>query len=162
MNRAEEKRESLSGDDATPSEDGKKDAGPPREGWFTFTKDGCHWTVRLGLLMMLAAVFLWLYLGPLWAGWLFLCSTPFLVGGVPFQAWQARTVGRPGYPLKVGVIATVLGVIMWYDLSYREFPDGPLQVQATAPILLVSGLWILGWWPLCFVGRREGVTVDAG
>lgn len=112
---------------------------------FTFTDGGCRTEVRLGLLLMLAAVFLWLWLGPTLSARLYLLGAPLLLVGIPLQAWQSRTMGRPGYPLKIGVILAIGGLLMWPDVLYRETVDGPLGVQPMAPLLVLPGLWIIAW-----------------
>ncbi|TVR15460.1 MAG: DUF308 domain-containing protein [Planctomycetota bacterium] len=122
---------------------------PPADGQesvpFTFTDGGCRTEVRIGLLLMLAAVFLWLWLGPTMSARLYLLGCPLLIVGIPLQAWQSRTASRPGYPLKIGIILTVGGLLMWPDVLYRETVDGALGVQPMAPLLLLPGLWILAW-----------------
>jgi hypothetical protein len=115
---------------------------------FAFTDPGCRTEVRLGALIILAAVFLWLFFGPTTCSRLYLLGAPLLLVGIPIQAIQARRDGRPGYPWKLGLVLTVGAALMWPDLRYRETISGPVQVQEIAPLLLAAGLWILAWWPL--------------
>ena len=119
----------------------------PKKPWFTFTDDGCRTEVRLGGLLVAAGVFLWLWLGPPLAGSLCGIGMLLLLVGVPIQAIQGRA-GRPGYPWKLGLGMTILGLAMWPDLIYRLHPDGPAAVQELVWFLAGSGLWILAWWPL--------------
>ena len=126
----------------------------PRKG-LTFTDDGCRIDVRVGALLVVAAVFLWLWLGSTMSSRVYLVGLPFLLWGVPWQAMQARTLGRPGFPWKVGLAFTVLGAAMSYDLRYRELPGGPVKVQEVGPLLLVAGVWIMAWWPVAFFARRK-------
>jgi len=115
---------------------------------FCFTDPGCRTEVRLGALIVLAAVFLWLFFGPTVCSRLYLIGAPLLLIGIPIQAIQARRDGRPGYPWKLGLALTIGGGFMWPDLRYREIIGGPVYVQEIAPLLLAAGAWILLWWPL--------------
>jgi hypothetical protein len=115
---------------------------------FCFTDPGCRTEVRLGALIVLAAVFLWLFFGPTFCSRLYLVGAPLLLIGIPIQAIQARRDGRPGYPWKLGLALTLGGGFMWPDLRYREIIGGPVHVQEIAPLLLAAGVWILLWWPL--------------
>jgi hypothetical protein len=114
---------------------------------FCFTDPGCRTEVRLGALIILAAVFLWLWLGPTASSRLYLIGAPLLFIGIPIQAIQARKYGRPGYPWKLGLVMAIGGGLMWPDLRYREAVTGPVYVQEVAPLLLAAGLWIVAWWP---------------
>lgn len=114
---------------------------------FCFTDPGCRTEVRAGALIILAAVFLWLFFGPTFCSRLYLVGAPLLLIGIPIQAIQARRDGRPGYPWKLGLALTIGGALMWPDLRYREAIDGPVYVQEIAPLLLAAGAWILLWWP---------------
>lgn len=125
---------------------------------FTFTDPGCRSEVRLGILIVLAAVFLWLWLGPANSALLYLCGVPLLVVGIPLQAWQARHASRPGYPLKMGVILALGGAFMSVDSLYREYVDGPLGVQPMGPLLLLPGLWIIAFY---FYARRPAKAAAA-
>lgn len=120
---------------------------PDKQG-FTFTEPGCRTEVRLGTLLVLGSVFLWLWLGPAISSLLYFIGLPLILVGAPLQAWQARRHARPGYPLKLAIVLTVGGAAMWPDLTYREVVGGPLHVQPVAPMLLVAGAWMLAWWPL--------------
>ncbi|TVR43093.1 MAG: hypothetical protein EA402_10215 [Planctomycetota bacterium] len=102
--------------------------------------------MRLAILLMLAAVFLWLWLGPARSAMVYFLGVPLLAYGIPLQAWQARSQGRPGYPMKMGLILAIGGALMIPDMLYRESVDGPLSVQPMALLLLFPGLWIIGWW----------------
>lgn len=115
---------------------------------FCFTDPGCRTEVRLGALIILAAVFLWLFFGPTVCSRLYLIGAPLLFIGIPIQAIQARRDGRPGYPWKLGLALTIGGGLMWPDLRYRENIGGAVYVQEIAPLLLAAGVWILLWWPL--------------
>src|SRR5687767_9889263 len=115
---------------------------------FCFTDPGCRTEVRLGALIILAAVFLWLFFGPTVCSRLYLLGAPLLFIGIPIQAIQARRAGRPGYPWKLGVVLTIGGGLMWPDLRYREVIGGPVYVQEIAPLLLAAGVWIMAWWPI--------------
>jgi uncharacterized membrane protein HdeD (DUF308 family) len=133
-------------------------AEPAAKPGFAFTTDGCRTDVRLGALLILMAVFLWLWLGPSWSSKLYLVGAPLLLWGVPMQALQARREGRPGYPWRLGLALGIGGALMWPDLTYRERYDAPLQVQPVAPLLAFAGAWILAWWP---VARRRPAVVTA-
>lgn len=126
---------------------------------FCFTDPGCRTEVRLGALIILAAVFLWLFFGPTVCSRLYLLGAPLLFIGIPIQAIQARRDGRPGYPWKLGLALTLGGGFMWPDLRYRETIGGPVQVQEIAPLLLAAGVWILLWWP--YARSRSSSTVPA-
>lgn len=115
---------------------------------FTFTDPGCRTEIRLGTLLMLAAVFLWLWLGPATSSLLYFIGLPLVLVGVPLQALQGRRFARPGYPLKLGLVLTLGGLAMMWDLRFREVVGGPLGVQPVAPMLFVAGLWMLAWWPV--------------
>ncbi len=120
----------------------------PKRPPFQFTGVGCRTDVRVGSLLVLIAVFLWLWFGPQTSARIFLAGVPFLLWGVPWQAIQARRDGRPGFPWKLGIAMTVLGVAQWCDLRYREWPGGEIGVQVIAPMLTACGVWILLWWPI--------------
>jgi uncharacterized membrane protein HdeD (DUF308 family) len=124
---------------------------------FCFTDPGCRTEVRVGALIIIAAVFLWLFLGPTVCSRLYLVGAPLLLIGIPIQAIQARRNGRPGYPWKLGLALTIGGALMWPDLRYREAIDGPVHVQEIAPLLLAAGAWILLWWPMARI-RTSSVS----
>jgi len=142
---------------SAPTPPGTAAAKPVTPG-FAFTTDGCRSDVRIGALLVLMAVFLWLWLGPSLSSKLYLIGTPLLLFGVPMQAIQARRDGRPGYPWKLGLALGIGGALMWPDLMYRERFDQALQVQPVAPLLTAAGAWILIWWP---VARRRPVVESA-
>ena len=48
-------------------------------------------------------------------------------------------IGRPGYPLKLGIVLTIGGLAMSVDLSYREAVGGALRLQEVGPLLLAAG-----------------------
>lgn len=131
---------------------------------FAFTDPGCRSDLRLGALIVLGAVFLWLWWGPSASSRLYLAGAALLLLSVPMQAFQARTQNRPGYPWKLGLAMALGGGVMWPDLRYREIAGGPVHVQEVAPLLLFAGAWILAWWPLARSGRggvtTPGKTVD--
>jgi hypothetical protein len=122
-------------------------AAPKGGGAFCFTDPGCRTEVRLGALIILGAVFLWLFFGPTFCSRLYMVGAPLLLIGIPIQALQSRQ-GRPGYPWKLGLAITLGGAFMWPDLRYREVIGGPVHVQEIAPLLLAAGVWILAWWPV--------------
>jgi hypothetical protein len=128
---------------------------PPEKPGFTFTDPGCRTEVRVGVLLVLAAVFLWLWLGPEKSGRLYLLGAPLLLIGIPLQAIQARA-GRPGFPWKVGIAFTAGALLMGPDLRYREDigADAAIHFQTVVPLLLAAGAWILLWWPLAARNRR--------
>lgn len=125
---------------------------------FAFTDDGCRTEIRLGGLLILAGVFLWLWLGPQTSSLLYFIGLPLVLIGVPIQAMQARRDGRPGYPWKLGLAFTLGGLAMCLDLRYREVVGATVDVQPVAPMLLAAGVWITAWWP--FARRRPAVTVE--
>jgi hypothetical protein len=120
---------------------------------FTFTDGGCRTEVRIGGLLVLGAVFLWLWLGPQWATRLYLVGAPLLLIGIPWQAFDARK-GRPGYPWKLGIAFAVFAACMYPDLRYRDDIPGVVQVQTVVPLLGAAGVWILAWWPVAMLLRR--------
>ena len=122
----------------------KKDKKKKKEP-FCFTDPGCRTDVRFGALLIVAATFLWNFIGPEKAVLLLVLSIPFLWIGVVLQALQARNEQRPGYPWKLAITLGVIGFLMIPDQVYRATPDGPLQVQLQAPVLFLSGLWIFAW-----------------
>jgi hypothetical protein len=128
---------------------------------FCFTDAGCRTEVRLGSLLVLAAVFMWLWMGPERASWLYLLGAPLLLVGVPIQAIQASH--RPGFPWKVGLSFTVLALAMWRGLTYRDgiAPEAPLQVQIIFYLLLIAGLWVLAWWPVAVLRKRASAKAEA-
>jgi hypothetical protein len=130
---------------------------------FAFTDPGCRSDLRLGALIVLGAVFLWLWWGPSASSRLYLAGAALLLWGVPLQAIQARRDGRPGYPWKLGLAMALGGGVMWPDLRYRDIAGGDIHVQEVAPLLLIAGAWILAWWPLARSGRagtQAGPTID--
>jgi hypothetical protein len=122
---------------------------------FAFTDPGCRTEVRLGALLVLAAVFLWLFFGPVICSRIFMIGGPLLLIGVPIQALQARRDGRPGYPTKLGLVMAWGGIIGLPDLRYREAVGGPIETQPVGPLLAAAGLWILMWWPVARSRRQE-------
>lgn len=122
---------------------------------FTFTDPGCRTEIRLGTLLILAAVFLWLWLGPSTSSLLYFIGLPLVLVGVPLQALQGRRFGRPGYPLKLGLTLSLGGLAMVPDLLYREIAGGEWHVQPVAPMLIVAGVWMLVWWPVSRPGAVE-------
>jgi hypothetical protein len=120
----------------------------PESAAVSFTDPGCRTDLRLGALIVLGAVFLWLWWGPTASSRLYLVGALLLLWSVPLQALQARRAGRPGYPWKLGLAMAIGGAVMWPDLRFREVVGAPVQVQEVAPLLLMAGAWILAWWPL--------------
>ena len=53
--------------------------------WLTFTDDGCRTELRIGALLVLVAVFVWLWLGPDIASRLALVGLPLLLVGGALQ-----------------------------------------------------------------------------
>lgn len=121
---------------------------------FTFTDPGCRTDVRLGGLIVLVAVFLWLWKGPETCSRVFLVGAALLIWGIPWQAIQART-GRSGYPWKLGVAMAGLALGMGLDLRYQEAVGQPVRVQDIVIMLGVAGAWVLAWWPVAHLGRRR-------
>ena len=134
------------------------EAKKPAKPGFAFTTDGCRSDVRFGALLVLVAIFVWLWLGPVVSSRLYLIGAPFLLWGIPMQALQARREGRPGYPWRLGLAMGIGGALMWPDLVYREGVGQPLQWQPIAPLLVAAGVWILAWWP---VARPRPAAVSA-
>lgn len=144
---------------ASPTPAAPADAAKPAPTAFCFTDPGCRTEVRLGALIILAAVFLWLFFGPTVCSRLYLIGAPLLFIGIPIQAIQARRDGRPGYPWKLGLALTLGGGFMWPDLRFRESITGPVHVQEIAPLLLAAGVWILLWWP--YARTRSSTSTPA-
>lgn len=113
---------------------------------FCFTDPGCRTEVRLGALLTIGPIFLWMWLGPDKAVWLLVAGLPLLWIGTVLQAREARSAQRPGYPWKLGLAFAVLGALMIPDQMSRVVPGGALSFQLQAPALCLSGLWILSWW----------------
>ena len=105
---------------------------------WTFTDDGYRWDVRLSLLVMLMAVFLWLWLTPPRSAPLYLIAARFLCLALVCRLGKSRTSNRPGHSLKLGIILTVIGGLMVPDALYREQVDGPLGIQPMALLTLFS------------------------
>jgi hypothetical protein len=142
----------------TPTAESVSAAPTPSRWNVTFTDDGCRTEVRLGALIILIAVFLWLWFGPATSAKIFMCGVPFLLVGIPVQAIQALRYQRPGYPWKLGLAMTFMGLAMWHDLRFREWPGDPVRVLDVAPMLTAAGGWILLWWPIARLGRRAAVA----
>lgn len=115
---------------------------------FTFTDDGCRIEIRIGTLLVLAAVFVWLWLGPAVSQKLAIVGIPAVLIGVVLQVRDRLRLGRPGFPWKIGIALAFGGLAMTADLSYREAVGGALQFQEVGPLLLIPGVWMLGWWPV--------------
>lgn len=137
-------------------------AAVPQASGFVFTDPGCRTEIRVGALLVLAAVFLWLFLGPVMCSRIYLLGAPLLLIGVPIQALQARRDGRPGFPWKLGLTMTIGGLVMAWggliglpDLRFREQMTGPVQTQPVGPLLAAAGIWILIWWPVARSRRQE-------
>lgn len=126
---------------------------------WSFTQDGCRSEIRLGALLVLAAVFVWLMF-PLVAGKLVAIGVPLILVGTLLQTRDAGR-GRPGYPVRLAVILTIYGAFATIDLSYRESVGGPLQFQPTALLLLLAGLWLLAFWPIARKRLHTATTVEA-
>lgn len=124
---------------------------------FTFTDPGCRTDVRLGGLIVLVAVFLWLWKGPETCSRVFLVGAALLLWGIPWQAIQGRA-GRPGYPWKLGLAMTALGLGMGLDLRYQEAVGLPVRLQDIVIMLVGAGAWVLAWWPVARLGRRTGAV----
>ena len=126
---------------------------------FAFTDPGCRTDIRAGALLILGAVFLWLWFGPQTSAKIYLVGAPLLVWGVPWQALQARS-GRPGFPWKLGLAMTLLGIAMWPGLRFQNGPGEPVEVQIIAPLLTAAGAWILLWWPVALLGLRHSEKAE--
>lgn len=137
----------------------------PHNVGFVFTDPGCRTEIRVGSLLVLAAVFLWLFLGPVTCARIYLLGAPLLLIGVPIQALQARRFGRPGFPWKVGIAMTVGGLVMGWggligmpDLRFRESVTEIVQTQPVGPLLAIAGIWILLWWPVAGCRQRQALA----
>ena len=126
---------------------------------FAFTDPGCRTDIRVGALLILGAVFLWLWFGPQTSAKIYLVGAPLLLWGVPWQAWQTRQ-GRPGFPWKLGLAMSLLGAAMWPGLRYQNGPGDAIEVQIIAPLLTAAGIWILLWWPVAWVGARHAARQE--
>lgn len=131
----------------------------PAKAAFAFTDPGCRTDIRAGALLILGAVFLWLWFGPQTSAKIYLAGAPLLIWGVPWQALQARA-GRPGFPWKLGLAMTALGLAMWPGLRYQNGPGQPIEVQIIAPLLTAAGVWILLWWPVAVHGSRHAQRLE--
>lgn len=147
---------------AAPASSAPADGALPPVSGFVFTDPGCRTEIRLGALLVLGAVFLWLFLGPVMCSRIYLLGAPLLLVGVPIQALQARRDGRPGFPWKLGLTMTIGGLMMAWggliglpDLRFRETVTGPVQTQPVGPLLAAAGAWILIWWPVAARRRQE-------
>lgn len=127
---------------AAPTEQAK----PPKPG-FAFTDPGCRTEIRLGALMVLVGVFLWGWMGPTWASPIAYLGLPLVLIGVPLQIRDHRRDGRPGYPWKLGLALGLGGLLMSFDLVYRERYDEALKLPLTTILLLIPGAVILAGWP---------------
>ncbi len=83
--------------DATPSPNPTVQPEKIPKSGFSFTDDGCRTEIRVGVLLVLAGMFLWLWLGPSTSIKLCWTGLPLVVIGVPIQAIQARRDGRPAF-----------------------------------------------------------------
>lgn len=128
-------------------------AAPAKPSPWRFTDPGCRSDLRLGALLVVAGVFLWLFAGPKLCMLAIIAGAPLFLFGVAAQAVQARG-GRPGFPWKLGIAMTVFGVAMCWDLRYREAVGQEVKVVANAVVMLAGGLWILLWWPVAAIGRK--------
>ena len=76
-----------------------------------------------------------------------------LVVGLVLQIRDAQRLGRPGYPTKAGMLLLVGGILLAFDVMYREEVGGPLRVQPIAPMvamigaLVMAGRVVLFWKP---------------
>ena len=117
--------------------------------------------VALGALLVLVAVFVWLWLGPDVASRLALIGMPLLIIGGALQVRDAGK-GRPGYPGKLAITLLVFGLLMLPDLRYRESVGGPLSWQPMPVLMLIAGVWLCALWP---IARRQGqkfATINQG
>lgn len=128
---------------------------------FSFTDPGCRTEVRLGALLTVGPIFLWLWLRPDTAVWILVIGLPLLWAGIPIQALQARKQQRPGYPWKLGIAFTLLGALMIPDQMSQVVPGGATSLQVQAPALCLSGIWILAWWFYARAGQAvQGDVVN--
>ncbi len=130
----------------------QKTNAPEKKG-FTFTDDGCRVELRLGILLVIAATFLWQFLATSASSSIahimaFLGLGLMLIA-IPLQALDAKKYSRPGYPIKIGIIFTVMGLLMLADNMYRERWDESLHIIFPWGVLLpITGTWTLLWWPI--------------
>ena len=115
---------------------------------FAFTDSGCRSEVRFGALLIMMAVFMWLFLGPQWCAWLSVAGGVCLLIGVPWQAFESMRVQRPGYPIKLAVVFCVLGGFLLYDNRFRVRYDAAMDFHYIGWMVLLAGLWMLAWWPV--------------
>ena len=137
----------------------KKDKKPKKDP-FCFTDPGCRTELRLGALLTVGPVFLWMWLKPDVAVCFLVLGLPLLWAGVVFQALQARKQQRPGYPWKLGIAFALLGGLMIPDQISQVIPGGALHLQIQAPALCLSGLWILGWW--FYARQTSDIVIENG
>ena len=154
------------GDDVAPSEaqqaatPAPQDQAEKRSRW-TLTEDGCRTEVRLGLLLSMAGVFVWLWQGPSMAVKLYFPGFGLLLLGLWWQIRDAQTAGRPGYPTKAGIILFVGGLLLSLDVMYREDVGGPLQIQPIAPMVTAVGFVVLlGRLWLVIRGQSDEIATD--
>ena len=86
----------------------------------------------------------------------YLCGVPLVGIGVVLQVRDARQKQRPGYPLKAGIIYTVLGLLMIPGMLYQESGSQQLHVQVLPLVMIICGVWICAWWPW----SRSKVSAD--
>lgn len=149
----------ASPDTTTAKKDKNKDKDKKeRKPLIVFTDDGCRSEIRLGALLILAAVFFPLFFGPA------LCVKIGLVGlllvliGVPLQALEGRGKARPGYPWKLALAFVAGGLFMVWDLLWREQISDPIRLQELPMLCVIAGIWMLAWWP---VSRPAGQAQEA-
>ena len=145
----------LGSEHADQAADSDKKSKKEKKDPFSFTDPGCRTEVRLGALLTVGPIFLWLWLRPDTAVWILVIGLPLLWGGIPVQAMQARKEQRPGYPWKLGIAFTLLGALMIPDQMSQVVPGGTTSLQIQAPALCLSGIWILAWW---FYARAGDAT----
>jgi hypothetical protein len=135
---------------------------PEHPGGFTFTDGGCRTELRLGALLTLMGVFFWQFSLP-WAQRFLLIGLPLVLIGVPWQAFDARRYGRPGYPWKLAIALTVIGLALLSDQFYRTSITSPTQLMwPWVPSLIFAGIWMLVWWPVARPPARPEPMIDGG
>ncbi len=128
-----------------------------------FTDPGCRTDVRLGALLLVAAIFLLPFSaiikgGPTLMNQVGLVGAALLLWGIPWQAIQGWRQGRPGYPWKLAIVLGAMAPVMFMDVRYREnLGDHFSGIRYSIPVgvLLAASLWTLLWWPVSRLPRPQ-------